>query len=453
MSQIPALSEALRETFKRGSRDDMPPRVVAAIRRRENSAEILVKLIQLSVVGVWAVLYFVSPKTDVGTPFSPVPYALAGYFVLNLIGLVWAMRRGLPNWSIYINIIIDISMLMTLIWSFHIQYGQPPSFYLKAPTILYIFIFIALRTLRFQARFVIATGIMAALGWLMMTAYVVFSDPANSMITRDYIEYMTSNAVLLGAEFDKIISILIVTVILALALRRAHGLLVQAVSEGTAAQDLSRFFDAGVADAIRSADHAVKSGEGIRRNAAIVFVDIRGFSDMSAKLEPRRVVSMLTAYEKRIVPIIQRNGGTIDKFLGDGIMASFGAVLASKTFAADALRAIDEIIEETETWPRMGDVRRIAPENVNMSVASGPVVFGALGGENRLEFTTIGSTVNLAAKLEKHNKTLNSRAVTDAQTWRRALAQGYPTRKDVTFVKDRLDALNSDLELVVLHAR
>ena len=127
------------------------------------------------------------------------------------------------------------------------DHDQPPSFYLKAPTLLYVFIFIALRALRFEARYVLLAGVVAALGWGALILYGVFSDPDNMMITRDYIQYMTSNSILLGAEFDKIISILVVTLIIAVALQRAKGLLISSIKEQTAAQDLSRFFDPEIA--------------------------------------------------------------------------------------------------------------------------------------------------------------------------------------------------------------
>ena len=119
-------------------------RVVTAINRHDQSSEVLIKIIQLLIVSIWAVLYALAPKTDFGTSFSPVSWALAIYFALNVFGLIWARRSGLPNWAVYISIVFDMAILMLLIWSFHIQYGQPPSFYLKAPTLLYVFIFIAL---------------------------------------------------------------------------------------------------------------------------------------------------------------------------------------------------------------------------------------------------------------------------------------------------------------------
>ena len=451
MKQALALPDVIRDAL-RADEARLPVRVLKTIARQENSSEVLVKLIQLTVVSIWGVLYLISPKTDVGTQFSPVPFALAGYMVLNIIGLMWALKRGLPNWAIYFSIFVDIAMLMVLIWSFHIQYEQPPSFYLKAPTLLYIFIFIALRALRFQARFVVAAGLSAAFGWMLLTLYVVASNPQDTMITRNYVDYMTSNSVLVGAEVDKIISILLVTIIIALALKRANSLLVQSVAEQTAAQDLSRFFDESVAEQIRSADHVVMSGEGVRREAAILFVDIRGFTPLAAQLDASEVLSILSAYEKRIVPIIQRNGGTIDKFLGDGIMATFGAVTESSTHAADAIRAIDEIMVEVETWRQVPELQRIDPCCVNASVAAGPVVFGALGGENRLEYTAIGAAVNLAAKLEKHNKIARSRALTDRATWQRAAKQGYAPVAKPQLVTMPVTAAGDDLDLVVLYS-
>ena len=453
MATIPSIGEVLRDALTRVEPRRFPPRVRAAIRLQENGAEILVKLIQLTVVGIWGALYLASPKPELASGFSPVPLALSAYLVLNLIGLAWALRLGLPDWAVYVNIVIDVSMLMILIWSFHVQYGQPPSFYLKAPTLLYIFIFIAVRALRFQARFVIATGIVAALGWLTMTAYVVFSDPTNTMITRNYVDYMTSNSVLIGAEIDKIISILVVSLILGLAIRRAHRLLVRATAESVAARDLSRFFDQSVAEKIRSSEQIVEPGQGVRRDAAILFVDIRGFTVMAAPMKAGDVVALLTAYEERIVALIQQNGGTIDKFLGDGIMATFGAVVASETFAADALCAVDAIMADVQTWHEDEVLHAISPHRINAAVASGAVVFGALGGADRLEYTTVGTAVNLAAKLEKHNKTAETFALCDSETFARARRQGYRPDARLHRFRDCLEAVDEEIELVRLWPR
>jgi adenylate cyclase len=145
------------------------------------------------------------------------------------------------------SVVVDISMLLAMIWSFHLQYMQPASFFLKAPTVLYIFIFVALRTLRFEIRFILIAGGVAALGWLIMAVYVMTIVPGDTMITRDYVTYLTSNSILIGAEVDKIIAIVAVTAILAMATSRARALLVQSVAETTAARDLARFFSPEIA--------------------------------------------------------------------------------------------------------------------------------------------------------------------------------------------------------------
>ena len=445
------LQGTLRDVVQAERTSELPDRVVEAIQRQDNSSEVLVKVIQLGVVCVLGVLYLVTPKTDADTAFSPVPWALATYLVANLVGLIWAIRRGLPNWAVFGSIVIDMALLMVLIWSFHVQYEQPPSFYLKAPTLLYIFIFIALRALRFETRFVVAAGVVGALGWFAMVMYVVTVNPEDPMITRNYVTYMTSNSILLGAEFDKIISILIVTGILALALKRAHNLLVRAVTEQTAASELSRFFDESVATQIRGSDHLISAGEGVNRRAAILNVDVRGFTTMATNMDAGEVMSLLTEYQSRVVPIIQNHGGTIDKFMGDGIMATFGATADSDTASADALRAMDAIMAEVDSWAELDADSRLRGLEVNAAVATGPVAFGAVGDDKRLEYTVIGDAVNLSAKLEKHNKELRCRAVTTGATFDTAVEEGYEPAATAERSDSAVHGTDGTQQLVVLH--
>ncbi len=429
----------------------LPQRVRHAIEKQDDASEILIRLIQLSVVILFGILYFVSRKTDAGTSFSPVPYVLTGYLALTLLGLLWSLKRRLPDWAVYGSICLDIGLLLLLIWSFHIQYNQPASFFLKAPTVLYIFIFIALRALRFQPRFVLAAGLTAALGWVAMVVYVITIDPDNTMITRNYVEYLTSNSILIGGEVDKIVAILMVTVILAFVLRRGQKLLIQAVTEHTAAKDLSRFFDESVATQIRGADHEISAGEGVKREAAVLNIDIRGFTSLAADMSPDEIMALLANYQERLVPIIQKYNGTIDKFLGDGIMATFGAVTDSDRFAADALRAVDDIVKICKDWAEERRAKGKVPLIINASVAVGDVVFGAIGDKNRLEYTVIGTAVNLSAKLEKYNKVLGVCALATHPTYVTALAQGYERSSQLRIAEGELGGLGKAQKLVVLH--
>ena len=105
---------------------------------------------------------------------EPIPVALALYFLFTVGRLVAASKRKIFNGVLLASIVMDISLLMFLIWTFHIQYQQPPSFYLKAPTMLYVFIFIALREMRFDPKYILATGVVSVTGWIVLIAYVFF---------------------------------------------------------------------------------------------------------------------------------------------------------------------------------------------------------------------------------------------------------------------------------------
>ncbi len=432
---------------------DLPNRVRDRITEQQHSSEKLIGWIQLVIVLMFGFLYVISPKTfnAADVPFQPVPWALGTYLCLTVIRLVWAQFGRFPWWSLALSIVFDMALLMVVIWSFHIQYGQPASFYLKTPTLLYVFIFIALRALRFEALYVLLAGAVAALGWVALVLFAVTIEPDDTMITRNYVDYLTSNSVLLGAEFDKVISILVVSAILCVALVRARQLLVSAVAEQTAHSDLSRFFAPEVRARITGSEVQLKPGEGESRDAAVLFIDIRGFTKMGAQLSPTELVGLLSEYQSKVVPVIQAHGGSIDKFLGDGIMATFGAVQPNQTYAADALRAVDAVVETVDRWNQERQADGKPAVRVGAAVTAGRLVVGAVGDETRLEYTVIGAAVNLSAKLEKHNSTLHSRALTTAETLEVARQQGYrlPPGQDGRKA-DRLMGLDHPVDVVVL---
>lgn len=440
-------------TFVIGERGGaIPDRVRLAIREQQESSEKLIAWVQLVVVVTFSVLYALSPKTSAVNPWlSPVALALLFYFLFTLLRLRLAHRGQIRGWLLGLSVIFDIALLMILIWSFHLQYGQPASFSLKAPTLLYVFIFIALRALRFEPRYVVMCGLSAAAGWVLLVLYTVTVSYPDTMITRNYVTYLTSNSVLIGAEFDKILSILMVTGIIAVVLMRAQRLLERSVAEEEAARDLSRFFSPEIVQQITQSEQRIRAGEGEARTAAILSVDIRGFTGLSTRLEPSALIKLLTDYEARMVQVIETNGGSVDKFLGDGVLASFGAAVTSETYAADAVRAADGVIVAADAWAAERQAAGEEPIRIGVAVASGRIIFGAVGAESRLEYTCIGDPVNLSAKLEKHNSATGTRALVDAETYALALQQGYAP----LLTHDRREASNvagvdAPLDLVVL---
>jgi adenylate cyclase len=234
-----------------------------------------------------------------------------------------------------------------------------------------------------------------------------------------------SYEVLLGAEVDKVLSILIVTAILALAPLRSRKLLLRATTDQMAASELSRFFAPEVAGRIRATESAIEPGQAEARDAAILMIDLRGFTPLAHQLAPRAVMELLSDYQSRMVAEIDRHGGSVDKFLGDGILASFGATMPSASYAADGLRAVETLIAAARIWAAERRAAGLPAPATGAALATGRVMFGAIGDQSRLEYTVIGDPVNLVAKLEKHTKVEGVPALCTAEAYRLALQQGY----------------------------
>lgn len=431
---------------------ELPERVRARLIAQQDTSEIIIGWMQVAAIVTFASLYSLTPKGFPPTvPFEPVPWTLGVYGLFTALRLWMAHRRRLRGGMLRLSVVIDMAVLMVTIWSFHLQYQAPPALYLKAPTLMYVFILIALRALRFDPHYVILAGLTAAGGWLVLVGYAVQFSDVPMPITRNFATYVTSYSILLGAEFDKVISMLAVTGILAFALVRTRRLLLGAIADNIAAADLARFFAPEVAAKIRDSVGEVMTGSGHRRIAAVLTLDLRGFTKLSRRLAPDDLLRVLREYQDCVVPIVQRHGGSIDKYLGDGILASFGAVSPSPTHAADGLRALVEVMAAAGAWAKGRAARGLEAPAVGGALAAGEVVFGIIGHQSRLEYTVIGDTVNLAAKLEKHTKAEGVPALTTAATWDLAEQQGYgPSERPPVRRQRRVEGVAEPLDLVAV---
>jgi adenylate cyclase len=404
----------------------LPDRVARAIQEQESRSEVLISLVQFAAVLFFAAFYFLSPRAYFAkVAFEPVPWMLAAYALFTLLRYRLAshglMNDTLTRWSI----IADIAILMLTIWSFHIQYQQPATLYLKAPTLLYVFVIIALRALRFDPRWVILAGVSGAIGWLMLLIYALRHQEIASTITHSFAEYAMSQKLLVGAEVDKIVSILAFTAVLALALERARRLLVRQVTEAAATMELSRFFAPDIARSIIESDEKIELGKGVERQAAVMFLDLRGFTTFSSTLAPDDLVGMVISYQECVVPIIGRHGGSVITYLGDGIMITFGATRPSSTYAADCLRATEELLEALPAWTAARKAQGLPASGAGIGVASGPITYGAIGTEGRLEYAVIGDPVSRSAKLQSQTKAQQAPALATSVIWEEALAQSF----------------------------
>lgn len=428
-----------------------PAGVPAWIRReieaQQYRSEIWVARAQILVALLVAVLYASAPVTyPPDAPLRAVPLGISLFVVLVLVRLWFAITRQITAGFLAFSVVAEMAVLLGTIWATHLQFEQPPGAYLKGSEFLYIFLLIALRALRFEPIWVLLSGISALAGWSLMLAYALGRGGMRT-VTWDNLTGLTSLQIYPAAEFDRLLTLALVTAVLALALHRASALLSRAVQREGEVASLSRFFDDGVASRIKGAAMPVAAGQGERRQAAILFIDMRGFTHASAAMTPDELIGLLGEYQQLVVPIVRRHHGSIDKFMGDGILASFGALGPDPSYAANAFRAVDELMQAGADWQAARRQRgRIAPA-IGAGLTAGDVVFGVIGVAERLEYTVIGDTVNLAAKLEKHNKAEASDALADHRSYELAREQGYAASK-ARLEARRVGGIGEPLDLV-----
>lgn len=156
---------------------------------------------------------------------------------------------------------------------------------------------------------------------------------------------------------------------------------------------------------------------GERKQATVFFSDIRGFTSMSENMSPDEVVRMLNSYMTEMVSVIYKWNGVVDKYIGDAIMGVWGV---PETNIDDAYNAVRCCLEMREMLIEFNEKRKVAGETqieIGMGLHSGMVLAGNIGSEERLEYTIIGDTVNLASRIEGANKAVEGDLLISSQTY------------------------------------
>ncbi len=278
---------------------------------------------------------------------------------------------------------------------------------------IYFFVLLAGATLAYSWRTVVAMGLWVALLWILgLIAIAAFSgtppleDPALALYADNprMASILDPYNLRLEVRVQEIVVFGIVAVTLAIGARRASRLLLRQALLERERGNLARYFSPNVVEELSQNDEPLKQVR--NQTIAVLFVDIVGFTSFAQSRSPEAVIRTLRAFHGLMEQEVFRHHGTLDKYLGDGLMATFGTPSSSGKDAANALACARAMLTALERWNGEREAEGEEAIRAGFGLHYGPVVLGDIGA-NRLEFAVIGNTVNIASRLESLSRSFS----------------------------------------------
>ena len=200
----------------------------------------------------------------------------------------------------------------------------------------------------------------------------------------------------------------------------------------------AKYVSPDIVNEIAEDPEALRLG-GQKRPLTILFSDLSGFTTLSEKMDPENLVALLNEYLDDMTQVVLNEGGTLDKYIGDAVMASWNAPKGYEDHADRAMRAAIRMQHHMDALNRRwGDSDTYGNLTVRIGIHTGEVVVGNLGGEGRFSYSAIGDAVNLAARLEPANKTYDTHTMVSEATLDSGNRAGFRVRElDMVAVKGK----------------
>ena len=423
------------------------------------------------IVGLWLAATIPAPRVYYYEAL------LAAFIALGWLNFHVSRRAGSEHWLVFVFAFVDMGLLTFAILSENPfeEIPLPVALHYRFDGFVFFFLLFAGVLHSYSPRLVLWSGVSMALWWAGALALSVrapgvvteFNLPgAGEMSRLAFVERaQASDFIEVLRRLQEALIAVLVAVIGSFAVARSRQLVLESVRAERARENLARYFSPDVAAELASEEHDL--GAARRQNAAVLFADIVGFTRLSESLGPEGTIALLREWHGRLGDIVFRNGGTLDKYIGDGLMATFGTPHPRPDDATRALEAALEMAaaaRRSDGGPGSGSSRRPdvagsgdgasrradpSPVRIGIGLHYGPVVLGDIGNERRLEFAVLGDTVNVASRLEGLTRELAADLAASGELVARVREEGGAAERLVSVGERRLRGRAEPIEVFV----
>jgi adenylate cyclase len=364
-----------------------------------------------TLIPISILLFFVTPIPDVF-----YFHALITVFgILGVVGYFWQRHPAYKGWHQHVFAAADFALLTSILVIPNplatIEY--PPQLTYHLNNSIYLYVVLIGLAFSYRPMTVIIGGITGAICWSAGLAWMLSLPDTLSILNveeakliADPFAYLSNIKFIdLGVRLQEIVIFLVCASLVATIVMRSRRLVYrQAMAEQDrhfVREALGKYVPASVANAIINDRGAL---EPQRQTATMLFADIEGFTGMVERMDPADVLAMLNAYFSEVGRVIVEEGGVINQFQGDAVLATFNLPIDDPDHAGAAIRAAQKIRSAAEQQEFAGHKL-----DCRVGIATGEVVAGSVGSGLQLAYTVHGDAVNLAARLEQMNKETDTR--------------------------------------------
>lgn len=304
--------------------------------------------------------------------------------------------KQIPDLLRYLNATAEISIPSLALLLFIDNFDVLDAFHSPPTYVTFFFIFLSI--LRLNFRLCVFSGFMAFTQFM-----IIFFLYSSEISAHPKFE----ESILLSGIFVKAFLYLLSGIVAGFISKKILQSFQDSLISIQAQEKIQNIFDAHVSPQIARelVESENSANESKLSNVCVMFLDIRNFTSFSEKHSPQEVVDFLNTFFKQIIPEVTNNQGIVNKFLGDGFMAIFGAPHPTTSPCDDALQAALDIRKQCK---QLVNDSVIPKTSLGIGLHYGEVVTGSIGSQERQEYTIIGDVVNMASRIESLNKKFNS---------------------------------------------